>query len=185
MLGGGGQSSFPGGSICNVFAGRDEAPNDYLYLTHLQCGGRFHHHWVVVEVHYCWWVGAQTPCFSNTNGGGIFLEFAEGGVYTLHVDCDDRDGSGPQFFLWFWLEQSDYALEVLCPSRMSLSYSFGERAGFSVLSLLALLSAVCFSSIFSLVESFSHVRLCDAMNRSMPGLPVHHQIPEFTQTRVH
>ena len=27
--------------------------------------------------------------------------------------------------------------------------------------------------------------LCDPMNRSMPGLPVHHQLPEFTQTRVH
>ena len=26
--------------------------------------------------------------------------------------------------------------------------------------------------------------LCDPMNRSMPGLPVHHQIPEFTQTQV-
>ena len=27
--------------------------------------------------------------------------------------------------------------------------------------------------------------LCDPMNRSTPGLPVHHQIPEFTQTHVH
>ena len=27
--------------------------------------------------------------------------------------------------------------------------------------------------------------LCDPMNRSMPGLPVHHQLPEFTQTRIH
>ena len=26
---------------------------------------------------------------------------------------------------------------------------------------------------------------CDPMNRSLPGLPVHHQLPEFTQTRVH
>ena len=26
--------------------------------------------------------------------------------------------------------------------------------------------------------------LCDPMNRSMPGLPVHHQLPEFTQTHV-
>ena len=26
---------------------------------------------------------------------------------------------------------------------------------------------------------------CDLMNRSMPGLPVHHQLPEFTQTHVH
>ena len=26
---------------------------------------------------------------------------------------------------------------------------------------------------------------CDPMNRSMPGLPVHHQLPEFTETHVH
>ena len=26
---------------------------------------------------------------------------------------------------------------------------------------------------------------CDPMNRSTPGLPVHHQLPEFTQTHVH
>ena len=27
--------------------------------------------------------------------------------------------------------------------------------------------------------------LCDPMNRSMPGLPVHHQLLEFTQTHIH
>ena len=27
--------------------------------------------------------------------------------------------------------------------------------------------------------------LCDPMNRSTPGLPVHHQLPELTQTHVH
>ena len=27
--------------------------------------------------------------------------------------------------------------------------------------------------------------LCDPMNRSTPGLPVYHQLPEFTQTRFH
>ena len=27
--------------------------------------------------------------------------------------------------------------------------------------------------------------LCDPMNRSTPGLPVQHQLPEFTQTHVH
>ena len=27
--------------------------------------------------------------------------------------------------------------------------------------------------------------LCSPMNRSMPGLPVHHQLPEITQTHVH
>ena len=27
--------------------------------------------------------------------------------------------------------------------------------------------------------------LCDPMNYSMPGLPIHHQLPEFTQIHVH
>ena len=27
--------------------------------------------------------------------------------------------------------------------------------------------------------------LCDPMNSSMPGLPVHHQLPEFTQIHIH
>ena len=40
-------------------------------------------------------------------------------------------------------------------------------------------------SQFSSVQSLSRVRLCDPMNRSTPGLPVHHQLPEFTQTHVY
>ena len=31
----------------------------------------------------------------------------------------------------------------------------------------------------------SCLTLCDPRNRSMPGLPVHHQLPEFTQIHVH
>ena len=31
----------------------------------------------------------------------------------------------------------------------------------------------------------SCLTLCDPMDCSMPGLPVHHQLPEFTQTHVH
>ena len=27
--------------------------------------------------------------------------------------------------------------------------------------------------------------LCDPMNRRTPGLPLHHQLPKFTQTHVH
>ena len=37
----------------------------------------------------------------------------------------------------------------------------------------------------SSVQSLSHVRLCDPMNRSTPGRPVHHHLPEFTQTHGH
>ena len=43
-----------------------------------------------------------------------------------------------------------------------------------------LLSSVQFSSVAQ-----SCLTLCDPMNCSMPGLLVHHQLPEFTQTHVH
>ena len=39
--------------------------------------------------------------------------------------------------------------------------------------------------LVSSVHSLSRVRLCDPVNRSTPGLPVHHHLPEFTQTHVH
>ena len=42
------------------------------------------------------------------------------------------------------------------------------------------ISSVQFSSVAQ-----SCLTLCDPMNRSTPGLPVHHQLPEFTQTHVH
>ena len=35
------------------------------------------------------------------------------------------------------------------------------------------------------VQSLSRVRLHDPMNRRTPGLPVHHQLPEFTQTQIY
>ena len=42
------------------------------------------------------------------------------------------------------------------------------------------ISSVQFSSVAQ-----SCPTLCDPMNHSTPGLPVHHQHPEFTQTHVH
>ena len=41
-------------------------------------------------------------------------------------------------------------------------------------------SSVQFSSVAQ-----SCLTLCDPMNRSTPGLPVHHQLLEYTQTHVH
>ena len=45
---------------------------------------------------------------------------------------------------------------------------------------MRLRSSVQFSSV-----SRSCPTLCDPMNRSTPGLPVRHHLPEFTQTHVH
>ena len=39
--------------------------------------------------------------------------------------------------------------------------------------------------LWSSVQSLSHVQLCDPMDCSMPGFPVHHQLLEPTQTHVH
>ena len=35
------------------------------------------------------------------------------------------------------------------------------------------------------LSHLSHVQLCDPMDCSTPGFPVHHQLPEVTQTHVH
>ena len=53
------------------------------------------------------------------------------------------------------------------------SYFRGNKIDYEVLS-------VQFSSVAQ-----SCLTLCDPMNPSTPGLPVHHQLLEFTQTHVH
>ena len=35
------------------------------------------------------------------------------------------------------------------------------------------------------VQLLSHVRLCDPMDCRMPGFPIHHQLPELSQTHAH
>ena len=42
-----------------------------------------------------------------------------------------------------------------------------------------------FSSVQLCSVAHSCPTLCDPMNRSTPGFPVHHQFPEFTQTQVY
>ena len=49
-----------------------------------------------------------------------------------------------------------------------------------VLGRKAMTNLVQFSSVAQ-----SCPTLCNPMNRSTPGLPIHHQLPEFTQTHVH
>ena len=48
-----------------------------------------------------------------------------------------------------------------------------------------MLSLKSFSSVQFRSVAQSCPSLCDPMNLSTPGLPVHHQLPEFTQTHVH
>ena len=55
-----------------------------------------------------------------------------------------------------------------------------ESTGLGLLKYITAFSSVQFSSVAQ-----SCPTLCNPMNRSTPGLPVHHQLPEFTQTHVH
>ena len=72
------------------------------------------------------------------------------------------------------------------PSAMQKSSSFSTCSPNLLCWFLVytfLVGTVWFSSVQSL--SCSCPTPCDPMNRSTPGLPVHHQLLEFTQTHVH
>ena len=65
-------------------------------------------------------------------------------------------------------------MELLCPVSPALA------GGFYITDPSGKPSSVQFSSV---AQSFP--TLCDPMNRSTPGLPVHHQLPEFTEIHIH
>ena len=71
---------------------------------------------------------------------------------------------------------------------MSLSKAFSIFVSMLVLissNSIWLLIACCFRSVqFSSVAQSCQTP-CDPMDCSIPGLPVHHQLPELTQTHVH
>ena len=72
---------------------------------------------------------------------------------------------------WVMVKISDKTLYTGEGNGKPLQYSFLENA---------MNSSVQFSSVAQ-----SCLTLCDPMNRSTPGLSVHHELPEFTQTHVH
>ena len=81
-------------------------------------------------------------------------------------------------------------VRLLCPRDASgmdtgvschfLLQGIFSTPGIKPAALMSPVLAVQFSSVTQ-----SCPTLCDPMNRSKPGLPVHHQHPEFTQTHVH
>ena len=80
---------------------------------------------------------------------------------------------------------ADFCLFVL---RM-LGKLHPEFSGILLLGPVSLISSSIICKVLSSVQ-FSSVAqscptLCDPMNRSTPGLSVHHHLPESTQTHVH
>ena len=85
-----------------------------------------------------------------------------------------------------------FATPWIAARQASLSFTITQ----SLLKLMSTESVMRFNHLilchslshsvqFSSVQSLSRVRLCSPMNCSTPGLPDHHQLPEFTQTHVH
>ena len=86
-------------------------------------------------------------------------------------DCGLYTRENTQNLVWTFITFS------ISANISSTKNIFGERK----LYFPTLYSA--FSSVSSVAQSCP--TLCDPMNRSTPGLTVHHQLPEFTQTHVH
>ena len=93
---------------------------------------------------------------------------------------------GPNSLAWQWeVIHKNCAARALNDLGRDRFHTFHKGMG-NILQIdhmlgqkISLLS-VQFSSVAQLCPT-----LCDPMNCSMPGLPVHHQLPEFTQTHVH
>ena len=91
--------------------------------------------------------------------------------------------------MWVWSLNREDALEEgmanyssILPWRIPWTEKPGglQVHGIAESDMTERLSSVQFSSLAQ-----SCPTLCDPMNHSTPGLPVHHQLPEFTQTHVH
>ena len=72
------------------------------------------------------------------------------------------------------------ALDYFCGYVFHFSLNVHNRSGVARSHLQRWLVFLQFSSVAQ-----SCPTLCNPMNCSMAGLPVHHQLPEFTQTHVH
>ena len=91
----------------------------------------------------------------------------------------DKRGRQPeeQDMLRFWEKAGETEVQRC---RVIYPRPHRGRAGICLWFSSVQISSVQFISVAQLC-----LTLCDPMNSSTPGLPVHHQLPEFTQTHVH
>ena len=92
--------------------------------------------------------------------------------------------SSPQFLLRSWGSHEVHTPEQTFSQGSLRKYQMSGTVSATVFPVGSLAAFRGRSVQFSSVAQ-SCPTLCDSMNRSTPGLPVHHQLPEFTQTQVH
>ena len=82
-----------------------------------------------------------------------------------------------EFYSWGWKKhQAELSFNKYLLNDWTYEKGFWKRNWFST----SMFSAVQVSPVAQLCPT-----LCDPMNHSTPGLHVHHQLLEFTQTHVH
>ena len=85
---------------------------------------------------------------------------------------------------WWWGNCFRETLEGFAPPAPQLSHCGIQNPPFQMvrwsLGDQTQQELIQFSSVAQ-----SCLTICNPMSRSMPGLPVHHQLPEFTQIHVH
>ena len=88
----------------------------------------------------------------------------------LHSGCVNFPTNSAQSYLETW------NVRFMIQGKLDMIKQEMARVNINTLGI----SSVQFSSVTQ-----SCPTLCDPMNRSTPGLPVHHQLPEFTQIHIH
>ena len=81
------------------------------------------------------------------------------------------------------MEELLYFAFFYISKRKMLFILFDNRDFFSFAFFFFFDCTTCLVQFSSVTQSCP--TLCDPMNCSTPGLPVHHKLPEFTQTHVH
>ena len=118
---------------------------------------------------------------SNENSG--LISFRVDWLDLLGVQCTQESSRTPQFKSINSSALSFHSVELSHPYITTGKTRALNRWTFVGKVMSLLLNMLIYS--ISSVQSLSHVRLCSPMNCSTLGLPVHHQLSEFTQTHVH
>ena len=89
----------------------------------------------------------------------------------------------PFYKLYFFLVFQCFKGFLLRSLTFLKMYVYVKRTAFGGNHLAAYILQVKTGTFSSVAQSCP--TLCDPMNHSTPGLPVHHQLLEFTQTHIH
>ena len=123
------------------------------------------------------WTAACQACLSITNSQSLLKLMSIESVMPSNHLILSRPLLLPSIFPSITVFPSESVLHIRWPKYWSFSFSISPSNEYTGLISFRIIQ---FSSV---TQSCS--TLCDPMNCSTPGLPVHHQLPEFTQTHIH